>query len=75
MLGEFYDKKIGNLMILDDSGIDHACCDSCFFLLFTGKSRQILAPSRTSCLLRDYKAVTAMLFKKNVTSKKTIFKV
>ena len=70
-------QKKSNLMILDNSGIDHSWM-LLFVLgfLFTGKLNQILAPLATPGLRLDYKPVTSKLSEKqNMTSKATIFKV
>ena len=70
-------KKISNLMILDNSGIEYSrMLLFVFVFLFTGKLNQILAPPATPGLWHGYKAVTSKLSKKqNVTSNKIIFKV
>ena len=63
MFGEFYDKKNGNLMTLDNFGIDYAQMFSCL-LENLAKTSRLLAPPATPGLLRDDKAVTSMLSKK-----------
>ena len=52
------DKYPGMLIIIVI--IMHECCYSCLVYLFTGQSRQNLAPPVTPDLLGDYKAVTSM---------------
>ena len=56
--------KNRNLMMLDDSGIDYAR------IFYSCLVYWKIAPATTHGLLRDYKAVTSMLSKKNVTSEK-----
>ena len=54
----------------------HECFYSCLVFMFTGKSRQILAPPATPGLLRDYNGATSMLSKtQNCDVRENNFKV